>query len=218
MSRLLFVMFVSTTVFLQGCFSDDPIAKGEPCLKDGPKCTDGTTCKSKSDLKRECTATSGADVCKCMDVVGLSLIGGNSKSEGNVHVDGLPVCDDGWNDHAALVVCKMLGYTRGISVTDSLFGNVAGVFSMDNVVCNGNETDIKSCGYNTQHIDCNEREAAGVRCGTIAIGKPCLKDGLECIAGATCKSSTDSNLDCTVISGTNVCKCVKDTKATIAKG
>eukprot|EP00397_Hematodinium_sp_SG-2012_P052514 GEMP01062115.1.p1 GENE.GEMP01062115.1~~GEMP01062115.1.p1 ORF type:complete len:372 (+),score=40.39 GEMP01062115.1:199-1314(+) len=99
--------------------------------------------------------------CSCP---GLVLIGSNSKSEGNVYVDDLPVCDDNWNNNAALVVCKMLGYGAGRSVIQSHFGHVANDFSMDDVECDGSETNIKSCAYKSND-DCSAGEGAGVKCG-----------------------------------------------------
>ena len=46
----------------------------------------------------------------------VCLIGGTSRY-GNVYVKGKPVCDDDWNNDAANVVCKNLGYNRSQSFT-----------------------------------------------------------------------------------------------------
>ena len=43
--------------------------------------------------------------------VSIKLIGGESEEQGNVYVDGKPVCDDGWNINAGQVACRQLGYS-----------------------------------------------------------------------------------------------------------
>ena len=40
----------------------------------------------------------------------VELRGGSSECEGNVFVNGQPVCDDYWDKKDATVVCRMLGY------------------------------------------------------------------------------------------------------------
>ena len=40
----------------------------------------------------------------------VELRGGTSRKEGNVFVNGKPVCDDMWDKDDATVVCRMLGY------------------------------------------------------------------------------------------------------------
>ena len=40
----------------------------------------------------------------------IELKGGSSPMEGNVFVNGKPVCDDLWDDDDATVACRMLGY------------------------------------------------------------------------------------------------------------
>ena len=43
----------------------------------------------------------------------LALVGGDGRTYGNLFVDGSPVCDDpGWDNNAATVACKMLGFKR----------------------------------------------------------------------------------------------------------
>ena len=39
----------------------------------------------------------------------VDLRGGNVPTEGNVFVDGQPVCDDSWDLSDAVVTCRMLG-------------------------------------------------------------------------------------------------------------
>ena len=39
----------------------------------------------------------------------VELRGGSLPSEGNVYVNGAPVCDLGWGKEEAAVVCRMLG-------------------------------------------------------------------------------------------------------------
>jgi hypothetical protein len=93
----------------------------------------------------------------------VTLTGGSSQSEGNVLVNGRPVCDDYWSDENAGVICKMLGYDGGVGVSGSYFGNTGSGFVMDDVVCTGSEASIMDCWHQTTH-NCAAREAAGVIC------------------------------------------------------
>ena len=45
------------------------------------------------------------------------LIGGTKDSEGNVFIDGKPVCDDYWNLNNAKVVCRQLGFKNTLRFT-----------------------------------------------------------------------------------------------------
>ena len=45
-------------------------------------------------------------------------------SEGNVYIDGKPICDDGWDKNAAIVACRMLGYSDGEPTQQSAYGEV----------------------------------------------------------------------------------------------
>jgi len=104
----------------------------------------------------------------------VSLMGGNGNSTGNVYVTNKegyhgPVCDDQfWNNNAATVVCKELGFTGGIAKRKSYFGNVDDLFAIDDVYCSGSETSILQCDYRTYYYnayaDCGPREGAGVVC------------------------------------------------------
>ena len=103
----------------------------------------------------------------------VSLVGGNGNNTGNVYVTNSkgyhgPVCDDydygiGWNNDAALVVCKELGFTGGTAKRKSYFGNVDGTFALDKVFCLGSETSILKCSHRT-YSNCGPTEGAGVIC------------------------------------------------------
>ena len=40
----------------------------------------------------------------------IELHGGLFVNEGNIFIYGKPVCDDQWDEHDAVVACRMLGY------------------------------------------------------------------------------------------------------------
>ncbi|KAG7272462.1 hypothetical protein CRUP_031389 [Coryphaenoides rupestris] len=78
------------------------------------------------------------------------------------------VCDDGWNDLNAAVVCRQLGYT-GVAKARSMayFGEGRGPIHLDNVRCSGAESYLGACpaeGQGDGH-DCRHSEDAGVICG-----------------------------------------------------
>ena len=54
----------------------------------------------------DCSASEGAGVA-CGAV---TLEGGSSSNEGNLFINGQPVCDDSWDNNDASVACRMLGY------------------------------------------------------------------------------------------------------------
>jgi len=100
----------------------------------------------------------------------IRLLGGNGNNTGNVYVTNSegyhgPVCDDDdWNDNAATIVCKELGFSFGSSTKNSYFGNNdSGKFAMDDVSCFGNEQSILQCNHVTG-ANCRFDEVAGVIC------------------------------------------------------
>ena len=97
------------------------------------------------------------------------LVGGDVPFEGTVIIkhEGRigTVCDDGWDDRDALVVCRMLGYTGGTAYREAKFGRGTGVILLDDVLCTGDEKSLFDCQHRGIGVnDCSHVEDAGVRC------------------------------------------------------
>ena len=77
------------------------------------------------------------------------------------------VCDDGWDDTDAGVVCRQLGFgSSGTAIGLAGFGQGSGSIWLDNVICSGSESTLASCGHLGVNItrSCSHSEDAGVRC------------------------------------------------------
>ena len=101
----------------------------------------------------------------------VRLVGGSSYYEGRVEVnyDGEwgTVCDDGWDNTDATVVCRQLGFgSYGYSYRSTYFGQGSGSILLDNVTCTGSESTLANCGHLGVGIirSCSHFEDAGVRC------------------------------------------------------
>ncbi|XP_069030839.1 neurotrypsin [Embiotoca jacksoni] len=100
----------------------------------------------------------------------VRLVAGESRKEGRVEVfiDGQwgSVCDDGWNDVSAAVVCRQLGF-NGVAKARSMayFGEGRGPIHLDNVQCSGTETSLGQCpAEGGDGHDCRHSEDAGIIC------------------------------------------------------
>ena len=102
----------------------------------------------------------------------MRLVDGSSYNEGRVEVyyNGRwgTVCNHGWDDKYASLVCKQLGY--GSSGTLAFFMAGTGAVLLENVLCTVNDTVLASCGHYSVGItvQCNHNNDVGVKCyGTI---------------------------------------------------
>uniref|UniRef100_A0A8C4SAY1 Neurotrypsin n=1 Tax=Erpetoichthys calabaricus TaxID=27687 RepID=A0A8C4SAY1_ERPCA len=109
---------------------------------------------------------------QCVILAGLliRLADGESQKEGRVEVfqNGQwgTVCDDGWTDRDATVVCRQLGF-EGLSKARSMayFGEGQGPIHLDNVKCSGHEQTLRQCEAQEQgKHNCRHSEDAGVIC------------------------------------------------------
>ena len=98
----------------------------------------------------------------------MRLVDGSSYNEGRIEVyyNGRwgTVCNDGWDDKYASLVCTQLGY--GSLGTLAYFKAGTGSIFLENVLCSINDTVIASCGHFGVGITvrCNHNNDAGVKC------------------------------------------------------
>ena len=100
------------------------------------------------------------------------MVGGSSYNEGRVEVyyngEWGTVCDVGWDDTDADVVCRQLGFgSSGTAIGSASFGQGSGPIFLDSVSCYGNESILKTCGHLGVGIivnKCYHSKDAGVRC------------------------------------------------------
>uniref|UniRef100_A0A3B1J2P0 Neurotrypsin n=1 Tax=Astyanax mexicanus TaxID=7994 RepID=A0A3B1J2P0_ASTMX len=100
----------------------------------------------------------------------VRLVSGESRKEGRVEVflngEWGSVCDSGWNDVNAAVVCRQLGFT-GVSKARPMgyFGAGKGPIHLANVRCTGKESSLGECPAkgSDSHV-CKHGQDAGVVC------------------------------------------------------
>ena len=119
----------------------------------------------------------------------------SQQDRGNVLVlqgrDFQPVCDDAWGKAEADVACRQAGFPRG-ALEATTKGQSQGTYIMDEVQCEGTETTLRDCLFNSRH-DCGALEAAGAICDTaseveLVEGRNRMRD---CYAADTSYSSGD---------------------------
>lgn len=112
--------------------------------------------------------------CASAVINAVRLVGGPNNLEGRLEVQLGPlgwwgtVCDDRFasNSNAAQVVCRMLGKSGGVVVSNvqTKYGESTslGIF-LDETRCTGAESSLNQCNFSLTH-DCGRIEDVGVAC------------------------------------------------------
>jgi len=99
----------------------------------------------------------------------VRLVGGSSPREGRLEVYHSDiwgtVCRNYFSHAAARVVCYMLGYEDVGQYIGNRYGAGSGTIWLDNVQCNGTETNIADCGHRDWgHHSCEHDKDVSVSC------------------------------------------------------
>lgn len=113
----------------------------------------------------ECYPSEAVHVLRNYDV---RLVGSGSSNQGRVEIYRVgewgTVCNDGWDQKEADVVCRQLGYSQA-RVASHSYGPGKGQIWLDNLVCYGNESKLYACPHNGwANHDCTHNQDAGVIC------------------------------------------------------
>ncbi|XP_024145323.1 neurotrypsin [Oryzias melastigma] len=153
-----------------------------PILLDDVNCTGKEPslllCNRREWLRHDCTHQEDVHIACNPEINGESLptsfpvrlAGGESTKEGRVELylfgQWGTVCDDGWTDQDAEVVCRQLGYSGTAKARlMAYFGEGTGPIHMDNVNCLGGERSIADCIKQMPGThNCRHSEDAGVIC------------------------------------------------------
>ncbi|XP_056089433.1 deleted in malignant brain tumors 1 protein-like [Rhinichthys klamathensis goyatoka] len=130
----------------------------------------------------------------------IQLQNGSSSCSGRVEVlhNGTwgTVCDDGWDDRDAAVVCREMGCGDAIEAKKgAFFGNGSGPIWMNNVNCYGDELTLKRCrshGWDIQN--CNHHKDAGVICQNDNLSSTTAKTSSTTEVKSAAAVSTTSSL------------------------
>ncbi|XP_036400665.1 macrophage receptor MARCO-like [Megalops cyprinoides] len=95
----------------------------------------------------------------------VRIVGGGGRGRVEVLNQGQwgTICDDSFDTLDGMVICRMLGYQRAVSVYTAAGGT--GRIWLDDLRCTGSEPNIFTCPHNGLGINnCNHDEDAGVSC------------------------------------------------------
>ena len=96
------------------------------------------------------------------------IVNGSTEKEGRVEVfwnyQWSTICDNGWDDNDAVVLCKQLGYSGGSARGSAYFGEGTGLLRFNNFNCSGTEQNIYGCIHNHDVGYCSHQRDAGVVC------------------------------------------------------
>ena len=95
---------------------------------------------------------------------------GTNQRQGRVEImyQGIwgTICDDGWDDIDATVVCRQLGYSHGTATREAQFGSGTGPVWLRQVGCLGSESKLSHCIHNGagNTLGCLHAQDVGAQC------------------------------------------------------
>ncbi|XP_070550976.1 scavenger receptor cysteine-rich domain-containing protein DMBT1-like [Ptychodera flava] len=130
-------------------------------------------CGHHEDIGVVCNAATDGDV---------RLVNGKTLNKGRLEIfHGVSwgtVCDDGFDEDEAKIVCRQLGYSGGTISPAGMYGEGSGQIWLDDVECKGHENELSQCkhrGWGTE--DCRHTEDIGIICDIPEIGELRLVNG-----------------------------------------
>ena len=104
--------------------------------------------------------------------VPIRLVGSSTNYQGRVEVyhngEWGTVCDHGWDNADARVVCRQLGFqSSGTAYKSAYYGQGTGPIWLSNVSCIGTESKLTDCDHFGMTVrNCSHSEDAGVYCSS----------------------------------------------------
>jgi len=168
-------------------------------MTSSPTLIDNTTTVQSTHHTTQISST----VVPCPHEGNIALNGGRSSREGRLQVchNGIwgTVCDDGFTDAAARVVCYSLGYGYvGRELDIDNFGITEGQIWLDDIQCNGTESHISECSHSEWGVhDCGHKEDVAVSCirdssTTVVTSTSSISIGQTYAARSTLPSTTST--------------------------
>ncbi|XP_060574189.1 deleted in malignant brain tumors 1 protein-like, partial [Ruditapes philippinarum] len=135
-------------------------------------CRNGGTCNEVSN-SNTCSCRPGFGGSFCEYDISHRIIGGTGNFEGvldlNYNSNWGTFCRNSFSDNDATVVCKMRGFSTGVVVDGSRYGQLDyGTIWTGNMGCSGTESHVRFCSKITQAFEhntaCSHNNSVGVIC------------------------------------------------------
>ncbi|XP_069478470.1 deleted in malignant brain tumors 1 protein-like isoform X2 [Ambystoma mexicanum] len=138
-------------------------------------------CEYSTDVNSNCNTTSTADVHCSGGADELRLVNAGDTCRGRLEVKHqnrwATVCDHGWDEKDAEVVCRQLGCGSALKAesNNQPFGKGSWPILLSNVECTGLENSLFGCPHtNWGYNDCRGRRDAGVVCSERRVLDPTI--------------------------------------------